>query len=392
MPDEPMILWDKKPEIRKRWKEILSNPEDPLFLTTVADYLASSVAGSRAISRVGQDVLLRNWKQIRPLMENRGATARRLLLWDEVVAKLDRKSVATQDDSDAPKRFKHQSDDESLTLFGREVNALRKSEGMTIDDLAARIHSTPAVISRLERGLYNPSLKFLLRLSAVLGPSAAPVLFPRVKLPVRVEVLPNGGLVLTDGNKAIQLVLADDVIAAAKCGAEMFGHRFYMALARFPESGELFDRFCGVVTDSGITLTDAFRIWFYQYQALRSQSVKQEYLEELLLKSAHGWIAALSRGIGFLTDAVARSWEIIRSHADESRTPQMERFIDLATPDRRFPDARAAYEALQSEGMGAGWLKRVKESAVTPEEWRVSVEESGRLLKGIAENRIRVEA
>jgi transcriptional regulator with XRE-family HTH domain len=387
-----MILWDKKPEIRKRWKEILSNPEDPLFLTTVADFLASSVAGRRAIARVGQDELLRNWKKIRPLMENRGATARRLLLWDEVVSKLTRSAIAPQGGATVPVRSKHQSDDEALSLFGREMNALRKSAGMTIDDLAEKVRSTPAIISRLERGLYNPSLKFLLRLSTVLGPAAAPVLFPRVKLSVRVEALPNGGLVLTDGGRAIQLVLADDVIASAKCGAEMFGHRFYMALAHFPEAGEIFDRLCGAVTDSGITLTEAFRIWFYQYQTLRSQSVKEEYLEELLFKAVHGWIAALSGRMGFFAADVTQAWENIRSNADEAPSPQLERFVEIATSDRKFPDEQAAHEALQAEGIGAAWLKRVKESAVTPEEWQTSVKEAGRLLKAVAEERIRVEA
>lgn len=84
----------------------------------------------------------------------------------------------------------------------------------------------------------------------------------------------------------VQLILADEAVTKAKCGAGMFGHGFHMALARFPESREIFDRFCERVTNSGLTLTEAFRVWFYQYHVLRTRTVKEEHLEELLLKTA----------------------------------------------------------------------------------------------------------
>ena len=71
----PMILWDKTPEVRKRWREIVSNPDDPLFFIATADYLAGEAAIPRAIRTVGAGNLIQHWREIRKKMESRAATA-----------------------------------------------------------------------------------------------------------------------------------------------------------------------------------------------------------------------------------------------------------------------------------------------------------------------------
>lgn len=52
---------------------------------------------------------------------------------------------------------------------GVDLRALRKSQGLTLTDLASRVGRSPAWLSQVERGLSEPSIGDLRRLAAALG-------------------------------------------------------------------------------------------------------------------------------------------------------------------------------------------------------------------------------
>lgn len=53
--------------------------------------------------------------------------------------------------------------------IGEEVARARKQAGMTQQGLARTAKTRPANISRLERGIQNPSMEFLERIATSLG-------------------------------------------------------------------------------------------------------------------------------------------------------------------------------------------------------------------------------
>jgi len=63
-------------------------------------------------------------------------------------------------------------EDERLKAFGEKVKQLRVSKGLTQLELADKIGSGESTISRVEKGKYNPSLKWLLRFAEALETSA----------------------------------------------------------------------------------------------------------------------------------------------------------------------------------------------------------------------------
>lgn len=63
--------------------------------------------------------------------------------------------------------------DPTLVKFGERVRQLRISKGMTQLELADKFHSAESTISRLEKGRWNPSLLWLIKLSVALEVSFA---------------------------------------------------------------------------------------------------------------------------------------------------------------------------------------------------------------------------
>jgi transcriptional regulator with XRE-family HTH domain len=59
------------------------------------------------------------------------------------------------------------------TLLGRRINEMRKERGLTLKEVADRIHVTASFISQMERGKTNPSLSTLKGLSDLFGVTMA---------------------------------------------------------------------------------------------------------------------------------------------------------------------------------------------------------------------------
>jgi transcriptional regulator with XRE-family HTH domain len=57
----------------------------------------------------------------------------------------------------------------AVEKFGNIVRSMRKERSWTQDDLAAELDADAAYISRIERGVKNPSLETILRLAAAFG-------------------------------------------------------------------------------------------------------------------------------------------------------------------------------------------------------------------------------
>ena len=389
-----MILWDKKPEVRARTPEILANPDDPLFFMTAADYLAQTTDVPTAIRTIGTDNLVHHWKGIKKEMRLRGATKHRVDFWEEIASKLAaRRRVKNRD---KPERVSRKNSDPALTLFGSEVREKRRHANMTGAELASAMGTTPAIISRMERGLYNPSLRFLFRLGNVLGWETIPGLYSNVRLPVRIETA-NGELLLTDGKDAMSLTPFADDFTSAGCGAEMFGYCLFMAMQRLPKDRQeeyqtLFDAFCEQVKSAGITLTDAFRVWYYQYHTLRPRSIRADYLQDLIFRAANGWIHALSGAKGFSVDAVRKVWPVFQEYADaEPQYAQLERFTEVMKPDLVFPDEDRTCKYAVDQGVSPGWLSQVRSAEVPPVEWPDTVMRVAKLLEAISRDSLAVD-
>lgn len=58
---------------------------------------------------------------------------------------------------------------ETKERIGRRIKALRKQAGMTQEELAGLVHIDPQHMSRLERGVYFPSLETLELIAQSLG-------------------------------------------------------------------------------------------------------------------------------------------------------------------------------------------------------------------------------
>lgn len=259
---KPPVAWDKSPQARLRGWQVLSQPEDARFPAAAAALLAETSDVATVRRHVSLNGIVGRWSEIEREMKRLGAPEERILLWREIVKRLRPRHPQPARRPSSPRR----SNRPSLVAFGGEVRRRRRAEGLAIRGLAERLGTTPAIISRLERGLFNPSLEFLLRLRSVLDWELPLPLFPAAPPPVRVERV-DTGLRLTDGQEAIALPAESEDFRAAACGAEMFGHRFYQAL--HPKQQKVFDEFCCKVKDTGYTLTDAFRLWFYQVHTLR---------------------------------------------------------------------------------------------------------------------------
>ena len=52
-------------------------------------------------------------------------------------------------------------------IIGRNIRQLRKSRGMTLEQLAEKVGSTKSTISRYEVGAYEPSFKMIRKISEV---------------------------------------------------------------------------------------------------------------------------------------------------------------------------------------------------------------------------------
>ena len=64
----------------------------------------------------------------------------------------------------------------ALTLLGDRIRDLRKRLGISQEELAFRAEIDRTYVSQIERGIGNPSLAVLLRLSAVLQAPLAKLL------------------------------------------------------------------------------------------------------------------------------------------------------------------------------------------------------------------------
>lgn len=252
--------WDKRPEARARDEAALTRPDDPRFPSAVAALLTAT-NDVAAVRRQVPEGLAERWRSIRREMRQQGASEERVFFWDRAIRRLAPRPAAR-----AGKRVAKRGADPRLTAFGGEVRRRRIAEGISIPTLAARLGTTPAIVSRLERGLYNPSLEFLFRIEDAMDWKVPPPLFPKRPLPVRVEKGREGMILLSDGERAIDLSARADLLRDAACGAEMFGHRFHRDLT--PEEAEIFDNFCQRIRKEETTLSDAYRVWFYQFHTL----------------------------------------------------------------------------------------------------------------------------
>ena len=63
---------------------------------------------------------------------------------------------------------------------GQRIRSLRKRQGLTIEALASKAELDPTYLGGIERGVHNPTLRVVVRVSLVLGVEMASLLCPEL--------------------------------------------------------------------------------------------------------------------------------------------------------------------------------------------------------------------
>ncbi len=163
-------LWDKRISIKKA-QAVLRNPEDGHFLS-LAGALLSRKNTPKEVFRyyLKPLIFIQNWRQIKRQMRKDNWNDPRIEYWQAIYENLKERPKFKKQavfKKDLPREAGKESD------FCREVadkiKIARKMKGLTQAGIAKRLNISQQVISRIERGRENISLRTLKKILDVLG-------------------------------------------------------------------------------------------------------------------------------------------------------------------------------------------------------------------------------
>lgn len=158
-------LWDRRTTERKA-RKILANPKNRSFVELAALLLSRNNIPREVIpAYLDQKIFVSSWPQIKRRMRKDKWNKERIIFWqaiyENLLARLKKTGFRVRTAKVKPDPF--------LEKVGREIRAWRKKSSLTQKELAVRIKVNQQIISRLERGEDNVSLKYLRRIANGLG-------------------------------------------------------------------------------------------------------------------------------------------------------------------------------------------------------------------------------
>jgi len=159
-------FWDRN--INKvQLKEILSDDSNPKFFNMAALLLSRTnkpdVVFKNYISKID---FVKNWQKIKRKMRADKWNDQRIILWDEIY-KVVSKTVDKNRIKTTRQRFKD-TDDEMQRICSK-IREYRKKKNMTQVELAKKSQVSQQIISFVERGYLNVSLRTFRKIIDALG-------------------------------------------------------------------------------------------------------------------------------------------------------------------------------------------------------------------------------
>jgi len=166
---EKSWLWDiRKPE--KEVRKILKDPSHEKFTHYAALLLSRSNDPAQVFGHyIPKEIFVRNWNSIKRRMRKNKWNQDRILFWREIYRYWSKelKSEGME--------LRQGKEETSVSLrkeVGQSIKTLRISKGMTQQELAKKAGIHQQVISKIEKGTANPSLKTIEKITKYLPGSA----------------------------------------------------------------------------------------------------------------------------------------------------------------------------------------------------------------------------
>ena len=159
-------LWDRKiTEVQA--KKILKSPENPRFIELSALLLARSNSPSEVFTKYLSALhFCTNWTRIKKQMRKNKWQEPRIIYWEAVYEKVREK---LKNKGLLGKRKVSITPDSFLTTIGSKIKELRKKKNLTQRELAQKLFVSQQLVSRIEKGKENISIKHLKKIIEVLG-------------------------------------------------------------------------------------------------------------------------------------------------------------------------------------------------------------------------------
>ncbi len=275
---KPFLGWDKTPEARARYKDILGNPADPRFYSLAVELLTKTTDTKTVFDYIPPETLIRAWARLGPKLSEVSPLDTRIW-WDTVISTLRKKFSGEKPADNHPKSKRPKHSDPILLDLGQRFRIRRKQANETIENYARRLRTTPNIVSKLERGLYNPTYKWLMeRADIVLGDDVyMPPLYPATPYPTRIERSVNGYIVWTDGKNTIDLSDLTDraggYLSLAGNPNDFF-ERIYFSLG---DSRAAWDALHDTIKSKGVSIHVMYRVLQMQYKILLEKQSHGEH-------------------------------------------------------------------------------------------------------------------
>ncbi len=162
-------LWNiRKPE--KEIREILKNPLNEKFVHYAALLLSRSNNPAEVFNHyISKETFVRYWNQIKRRMRKNKWDQDRILFWQEIYRYWKKELKMAGPDLG---RTKEGAPVSLRKDVGQSIKGLRISKGMTQQELAKKAGIHQQVISKIEKGTANPSLKTIEKITKHLSGSA----------------------------------------------------------------------------------------------------------------------------------------------------------------------------------------------------------------------------
>ena len=158
-------LWDRKSS-EKQIREILADVQNAGFIEMAALLLSRHNNPKLIFSRyLSEENLVVSWLRIKRRMKQNKWDKKRIVFWQAIYEKIRVKLKAKGFKARQPKI----SPDPFLKNIGNEIRTLRLKNSLTQKALADKMQIDQRVISRIEKGRDNVSLKYLQRIAGALG-------------------------------------------------------------------------------------------------------------------------------------------------------------------------------------------------------------------------------
>lgn len=163
-------LWDTKINISEA-RKILKDPNNERFIL-IASLLLARKAEPREVFRDYMDPILfcKNWQRIKRRMVQDKWANPRIIFWQAIYEKLldkyRKKGIKVVREKDAGIR------DSVCEAIGKEIQRVRREEGLSQGQLAQKAGISQQLVSRIEKGKENISLITLKKISESLEKKA----------------------------------------------------------------------------------------------------------------------------------------------------------------------------------------------------------------------------